>query len=219
MIDRLLTSGVIAVIRLQESSGDISTIMDMSGAAARALAAGGVDIVEITLTTPGALEAIAELASDEGLKGCMIGAGTVLDVKAARDVIARGARFVVSPAFDRFVVRYCRDHHVPCLPGAFTPTELHEAWRAGATAVKLFPASAVGPRYLREVLAPLPFLRVVPSGSVSLENAGEWIRAGAAAVSVGSALVSAELARDAAWAELTRRARGLVDAVAAARPA
>src|SRR6266516_872832 len=219
MIDRLLTSGVIAVIRLQESSGDISTIMDMSGAAARALAAGGVDIVEITLTTPGALEAIAELASDEGLKGCMIGAGTVLDVKAARDVIARGARFVVSPAFDRFVVRYCRDHHVPCLPGAFTPTELHEAWRAGATAVKLFPASAVGPRYLREVLASLPFLRVVPSGGVSLENAGEWIRAGAAAVSVGSALVSAELARDAAWAELTRRARGLVDAVAAARPA
>ena len=219
MIDRLLTSGVIAVIRLQESSGDISTIMDMSGAAARALAAGGVDVVEVTLTTPGALEAITELASDEGLKGCMIGAGTVLDVKAARDVIARGARFVVSPAFDRFVVRYCRDHHVHCLPGAFTPTELHEAWRAGATAVKLFPASAVGPRYLREVLAPLPFLRVVPSGGVSLENAGEWIRAGAAAVSVGSALVSAELARDAAWAELTRRARALVDAVAAARPA
>src|SRR6266480_3968610 len=219
MIDRLLTSGVIAVIRLQESSGDISTIMDMSGAAARALAAGGVGAVEITLTTPGALETIAELASGEGVKGCMIGAGTVLDVKAARDVIARGARFAVSPAFDRFVVRYCRDHHVPCLPGAFTPTELHEAWRAGATAVKLFPASAVGPRYLREVLAPLPFLRVVPSGGVSLENAGEWIRAGAAAVSVGSALVSAELARDAAWAELTRRARALVDAVAAARPA
>jgi len=149
----------------------------------------------------------------------MIGGGPVLDVQAARDVIARGARFVVSPAFDRFVVRYCRDHHVPCLPGSFTPTELHEAWRAGATAVKLFPASAVGPRYLREVLAPLPFLRVVPSGGVSLENAGEWIRAGAAAVSVGSALVSAELARDAAWAELTRRARALVDAVAAARPA
>ena len=219
MIDRLLTSGVIAVIRLQESSGDISTIMDMSGAAARALAAGGVDVVEVTLTTPGALEAITELASDEGLKGCMIGAGTVLDVKAARDVIARGAHFVVSPTLDRFVVRYCRDHHVPCMPGAFTPTELHEAWRAGATAVKLFPASAVGPRYLREVLAPLPFLRVVPSGGVSLENAGEWIRAGAAAVSVGSALVSAELARDAAWAELTRRARALVDAVAAARPA
>src|SRR6266480_276066 len=217
MIDRLLTSGVIAVIRLQESSGDISTIMDMSGAAARALAAGGVDVVEVTLTTPGALEAIAKLASDEGLKGCMIGAGTVLDVKAARDVIARGARFVVSPAFDRFVVRYCRDHHVPCLPGAFTPTELLEAWRAGATAVKLFPASTLGPAYLREVLAPLPFLRVVPSGGVTLENTAEWIRAGAAAVSVGGALVSAKLVRDQAWADLTARARALVECVAAAR--
>ncbi|PYP07757.1 MAG: hypothetical protein DMD59_14250, partial [Gemmatimonadetes bacterium] len=160
-----LASGVIAVVRLPESTG-------LRGVAA-ALAAGGVTAVEITLTTPGALEAIAGLASDPELKGCLIGAGTVLDVKAARDVVARGARFVVSPAFDRFVVRYCRDHHVPCLPGAFSPTELLEAWRAGATAVKLFPASTVGPRYLQEVLAPLPFLRVVPSGGVSLENAGE----------------------------------------------
>ena len=142
----------------------------------------------------------------------------MLDVKAARDVIARGARFVVSPALDRFVVRYCRDHHVPCLPGAFSPTELLEAWRAGATAVKLFPASTVGPRYLQEVLAPLPVLRVVPSGGVSLENAGEWIRAGAAAVSLGGALVTAALVREAAWPEVTRRARALVDAVAAARP-
>ena len=205
-----LASGVIAVVRLPESTG-------LRGVAA-ALAAGGVTAVEITLTTPGALEAIAGLASDPELKGCLIGAGTVLDVKAARDVVARGARFVVSPAFDRFVVRYCRDHHVPCLPGAFSPTELLEAWRAGATAVKLFPASTVGPRYLQEVLAPLPFLRVVPSGGVSLENAGEWIRAGAAAVSLGGALVTAALVRDAAWPEVTRRARALVDAVAAARP-
>lgn len=211
MTDALLASGVIAVVRLPDTT-------NLRGATA-ALAAGGVGALEITLTTPGALEAISDLASDEEVKGCMIGAGTVLDVKAARDVIARGARFVVSPTFDRFVVRYCNDHHVPCLPGALTPTELLAASRAGAAAVKLFPASAVGPRYLREVLAPLPFLRVVPSGGVSLENAGEWIRAGAAAVSVGSALVSPELMREAAWAELTRRARALVDAVTAARAA
>ena len=116
MIDRMLSGGVIAVVRLPDSVGAAPL-----RSAAAALAAGGVDVVEVTLTTPGALEAIAELASDEGLKGCMIGAGTVLDVKAARDVIARGARFVVSPTFDRFVVRYCNDHHVPCLPGALTP--------------------------------------------------------------------------------------------------
>ena len=217
MIDRLLTGGVIAVIRLQESFGDISTIMDMSVAAAKALAAGGVDVVEVTLTTPGALDTIARLSSDAK---CLVGAGTVLDEAAARDCVAAGARFVVSPTLERDVIRVCREHDVPCIPGAFTPRELLDAWRAGgdASLVKLFPASAVGPRYLREVLAPLPFLRVVPSGGVSLENAGEWIRAGAAAVSVGSALVSAALLRDAAWAELTRRARALVDAVAAARP-
>jgi len=209
MTDTLFASGVIAVVRLPDAK-------NLRGAAT-ALAAAGVGAVEITLTTPGALDTIAELATDKGLKGCMIGAGTVLDVKAARDVIARGARFVVSPAFDRFVVRYCRDHHVPCLPGAFTPTELHDAWRAGATAVKLFPASTLGPRYLTEVLAPMPFLRVVPSGGVSLENAVEWIRAGAAAVSIGSALVSAALVKDESWAVLTARARALVQAVAGAR--
>jgi len=208
--DALLASGVIAVVRLPDAT-------NLRGATA-ALAAAGVGAVEITLTTPGALEAIAGLASDPELKGCLIGAGTVLDVKAARDVIARGARFVVSPAFDRFVVRYCRDHHVPCLPGAFSPTEVLDAWRAGATAVKLFPASTLGPRYLREVLAPLPFLKVVPSGGVSLENASEWIQAGAAAVSVGGALITAAVVREAAWPELTRQARALVDAVAAARP-
>jgi len=200
---------VIAVVRLPESAGLRNV--------ATALAAGGVAALEITMTTPGALEAIAELASPGAAAGSVVGAGTVLDEKAARDVIAAGARFVVSPTLDRSVVRYCRDKGVACLPGAFSPTELLEAWRVGASLVKLFPASAVGPRYLREVLAPLPFLRVVPSGGVSVDNTGEWIRAGAVAVSVGSALVSATLVRDQSWTELTARARALVENVAAAR--
>ena len=211
MIDRLTSVGVIAVVRLPETA-------DLR-AAARALAAGGVDVIEVTLTTPGALDAIARLSSDAPQS--LVGAGTVLDEGSARDVVAAGVRFVVSPTLERGVIRACSDLNVPCIPGALTPTELLDAWRAGAgpSLIKLFPASAVGPRYLREVLAPLPFLRVVPSGGVSLENAGEWIRAGAAAVSVGSALVSPELIRNSAWAELTRRARALVDAVAAARAA
>jgi 2-dehydro-3-deoxyphosphogluconate aldolase/(4S)-4-hydroxy-2-oxoglutarate aldolase len=217
MIEAALAGGVIAVVRLPEAT-------DLRPAAA-ALAAGGVSAVEITLTTPGALDAIADLAADRGA-GYVVGAGTVLDQAAARDAIRAGARFVVSPTLDRDVVRYCRDQGVTCIPGAFTPTELLEAWRAGAPLVKLFPASALGPRYLREVLAPLPFLRVVPSGGVSLDNAAEWIRAGAAAVSVGSALVSATLVvpplhnverGTGGEAELTARARALVDAVAAAR--
>jgi len=209
MIEAALAGGVIAVVRLPDATG-------LRGAAT-ALAAGGVSAVEITLTTSGALDAIAELAADGGATRCVVGAGTVLDERAAREVIARGARFVVSPTLDRDVIRYCRDQGVTCIPGAFTPTELLEAWRAGAPLLKLFPASALGPRYLREVLAPLPFLRLVPSGGVSLDNAAEWIRAGAAAVSVGGALVSASLVRQQQWTELTARARALVDAVAAAR--
>lgn len=204
-----IPSGVIAVVRLPDAK-------DLR-AAVVALAAGGVAAVEITLTTPGAREAITQLASDDAMAPCVVGAGTVLDEQSARDVIARGARFVVSPTLDRGVVRLCREQGVTCIPGAFTPTELLEAWRAGAAVVKLFPASTGGPRYLREVLAPLPFLRVVPSGGVSLENAAEWVRAGAAAISVGSALVNPALVRAAQWSELTARARELVDSVAGAR--
>ncbi|HYU00058.1 MAG TPA: bifunctional 4-hydroxy-2-oxoglutarate aldolase/2-dehydro-3-deoxy-phosphogluconate aldolase [Gemmatimonadales bacterium] len=209
----LLESGVIAVARLPAAAG--------LRAAARALAAGGVGAVEITLTTPGAIEAIGELASDRDL-ACVVGAGTVLDESAACEVIDAGARFVVSPTLTPAVIRVCRDRDIPCMPGAFTPTEIVEAWRAGAPLVKLFPAAPVGPGYLRDLLAPLPFLRLVPSGGVSLENVGDWIRAGAVAVSVGSALLPAALVRSeaaggAGGAELTLRARAFVERVAQAR--
>ncbi len=207
----VLESGVIAVVRLPAAV----RLHD----ATRALALGGVSAVEVTLTTPGAIAAIASLVSDDSLAGCVVGAGTVLDESAARSVMDAGARFVVSPTLDRAVIRACRDRDVPCIPGAFTPTELLEAWRAGAQLVKLFPAAAVGPAYLRDVLAPLPFLRLVPSGGVSLDNAGAWIRAGAAAVSIGSALVSSDLLERGAagTAELTARAHALVVHVAEAR--
>src|SRR5207237_9809584 len=145
---------------------------------------------------------------------CANRAGTWRDEKDARNAMAAGARLVVSPTLDRGVVRYCRDQGIASLPGAFTPTELLEAWRAGAALVKLFPASALGPRYLREVLAPLPFLHVVPSGGVSLDNAGDWIRAGAAAVSVGGALVNASLVREQSWGGLTARPVGVPGRVA-----
>src|SRR5436309_894323 len=163
-LDPLLESGVIAVARLPAAGG--------LRAAARALVAGGVGALEITLTTPGAIEALGDLASDRDLAACLIGAGTVLDESAAREVIDAGARFVVSPTLTPAVIRVCRDRDIPCMPGAFTPTEIVEAWRAGAPLVKLFPAAAVGPDYVRDLLAPLPFLRLVPSGGVSRGEAG-----------------------------------------------
>ena len=200
-LDRLLGSGVIAVLRARDVQG-LALI-------ARALHDGGVDVLEITLTTPGAVAGIAELAGSGD--GMLVGAGTVLDQAAARSVLDAGARFVVSPVLEPDVIRVCRDRNVPCIPGAFTPTEMLHAWRAGAALVKLFPAAAVGPGFIRDVLAPLPFLRIVPSGGVSLDNAGEWIRAGAAAVSAGGALVGAPIS------ELTSRARAFVAAVRGAR--
>jgi len=206
MIDAALASGVIAVVRLP-TGADFRAL-------AGALAAGGVSVVEITLTTPGALEGVRELRD---VPGSVVGAGTVLDERSARDVIAAGARFVVSPTLDPVVMHCCREGNVPCMPGALTPRELLEAARAGASHIKLFPASLVGPRYIREVLAPLPFLRLVPSGGVSLDNAGDWIRAGAVAVSVGSALVSPSLVAEQAWDRLTERARALIDRVSEAR--
>jgi 2-dehydro-3-deoxyphosphogluconate aldolase/(4S)-4-hydroxy-2-oxoglutarate aldolase len=208
MTDSVLASGVVAVVRLPQATD--------FGALASALAAGGVSAVEITLTTPGALEGIRALARADP-SGSIVGAGSVLDERSARDVIAAGARFVVSPTFDEAVLRVCREANVPCMPGALTPRELLDAWRAGASPIKLFPASLVGPGYIRDVLAPLPFLRLVPSGGVSLENAGAWIRAGAAAVSVGGALVSVSLVAEEAWDRLTARARVLVERVAEAR--
>jgi len=206
MIDAAFASGVIAVVRLP-AGADFRAL-------AGALAAGGVSVVEITLTTPGALAAIHELGD---APGSVVGAGTVLDERSAREVIAAGARFVVSPTLDPAVIRCCREQHVPYVPGALTPRELLEASRAGASHIKLFPASLVGPRYIREVLAPLPFLRLVPSGGVSLDNAADWIRAGAVAVSVGGALVSPSLVAEQAWDRLTARARALIDRVAEAR--
>ena len=208
MIDAALASGVIAVVRLPRAA-DFRAL-------AGALVAGGVSVVEITLTTPGALAGVRDLTAQD-VPGAVVGAGTVLDERSARDVIAAGARFVVSPTLDHAVVRCCREANVPCMPGALTPRELLEASRAGASHIKLFPASLVGPRYIREVLAPLPFLRLVPSGGVSLDNAGDWIRAGAIAVSVGSALVSPSLVAERAWDRLTAQARALIDRVAEAR--
>jgi 2-dehydro-3-deoxyphosphogluconate aldolase/(4S)-4-hydroxy-2-oxoglutarate aldolase len=209
LLDRILQTGVIAVVRLGER-------LDLR-AATQALGAGGVRAIEITLTTPGALETIAELGAACGDDGCMAGAGTVLDAASAQSAIDAGARFIVSPTFDAGVVRVCRDHDVICIPGAFTPTEILEAHRAGAALVKVFPSSAIGSRYLRDLLSPMPFLRLVPSGGVTIANVPEWIGAGAAAVSVGSALVNVVSVKEGQAGGLTSSARAFVDAVAAGR--
>lgn len=202
--------GVVAVIRLREA-GALGAVVD-------ALAVGGVLALEVTMTVPGAIGLIRQIAPSLPSE-VVLGAGTVLDAETARAAIDAGARYVVSPVFRPEVLSECHRLGVAAMPGCFTPTEILAAWEAGADVVKVFPATALGPGYFRDLRGPFPDLKLMPTGGVSLANAGEWIRAGAVAIGVGTSLVDAETVAARRFGEITGRARQLVAAVAAARSA
>jgi len=202
------TLGVVAVIRLK----DPETLR----AVVRALAEGGVRALEVTMTVPRAVDLIRELAPT--LPGdFLLGAGTVTDAATARAVIDAGASFVVGPVFRPEVIAACHERDVAVMPGCFSPTEILAAHESGADIVKLFPATALGPQFIKDVRAPLPQVRLMPTGGVTLDNAGEWIRAGAVAVGVGSALVDTRAIEDGRLDVLTANARRIVASVASAR--
>jgi len=160
-------------------------------ALAEAIAAGGVTVLEVTMTVPGALQAIRRLTRER--PDILIGAGTVLDAETARRCILEGAQFVVSPALNFKTIEMCQHHSIAVLPGALTPTEIVNAWQAGADVVKVFPASAMGgAKYLTALKGPLPQIEMIPTGGVSLANAAEFLAAGAFALGVGSDLVDAK---------------------------
>lgn len=165
------------------------------GRIAETLVRAGVRVVELTLTTPGALEALPELRAEFG-STATIGIGTVTSVDEAKRAIEAGAEFLVTPILDVDVIAVCVSRKVPVIPGALTPTEIFQAWRAGASAVKIFPASTVGPRYLRELRGPFPELAVIPSGGVGLEDAPTWLAEGAVAVGMGGSLIGADPLND-----------------------
>jgi 2-dehydro-3-deoxyphosphogluconate aldolase/(4S)-4-hydroxy-2-oxoglutarate aldolase len=201
-------AAAVAVVRLDRADA-IPQVAD-------ALVAGGVTAIELTLTTPGALEAMAALRGTR--RGAMlVGAGSVLTAQQAADAIAAGAEFLVSPVTDVAIRDIAHAHDVPWMPGGYTPTELAAAARLGADLVKLFPADALGPRYLAAVLAPMPQLRVMPTGGVVPGNVAEWLTAGAAAVGLGSALVDPKLVTAGDFATITERARHVHDGVERAR--
>lgn len=208
-LKRLLNCGVIAVLRLQS----IDPLLDV----ARALIAGGVTSIELTMTTPNALDGIARLSREFGSQA-MIGVGTVLDAQTCRKAIEAGAQYVVSPGFDEAVHSATKANGKLSLPGAMTPTEILRAWGAGADIVKVFPSTTLGPGYIKDVLAPLPHVRLMPTGGVDAKNAGDWIRAGAVCVGAGSNLVPKEALAKKDWAAITANARAFVDAVRAAKP-
>jgi 2-dehydro-3-deoxyphosphogluconate aldolase / (4S)-4-hydroxy-2-oxoglutarate aldolase len=200
--------GVIAIVRFDRSE-DLVRV-------ARAVQAGGVRAIEFTLTTPNALPIIEQSVHEFG-NDVLLGAGTVLDAETARAAILAGAEFIVAPTLNPAVIEMCRRYSKVVIPGAFTPTEILTAWECGADFVKVFPAEFGGPAYFKAVLAPLPQVKLIPVGGVSLETVGDFIKAGAVAVAVGSNLVKKSAIAAKRFDELTDVARGFVDAVRQAR--
>lgn len=205
--DAVFGNGVIAILRAPDAS--------RLGAVADVLIDAGITSLELTMTTRGALEAMEELAARLPA-GVVLGAGTVNDAATTDAVVEAGARYVVSPGVSLEVITRARELGVHALPGAATATEVLTAWNAGAAAVKLFPAAAFGPEYLRHLKGPLPDVVFVPTGGVGPENAGDYIRAGAVAVGVGSPLVG-DAATGGDLGALAERARRMLAAVAEAR--
>jgi 2-dehydro-3-deoxyphosphogluconate aldolase / (4S)-4-hydroxy-2-oxoglutarate aldolase len=199
-LDHILTSGIVAVIRMTDTDRLLNVV--------RAIQAGGVDLIEITLTVPGALDIIRRVANEAG-DGVVVGVGSVTDVRAAEQAVEAGARYVVSPMFKREIVKECKDMGVPVMQGAFTPTEALTAHEAGTDIIKVFPADVLGMAFFKGVLAPMPFLKLLPTGGVTLDNAGDWVRAGAVGVGVGSSLLDARAISESRFDVITDNARRL----------
>jgi 2-dehydro-3-deoxyphosphogluconate aldolase / (4S)-4-hydroxy-2-oxoglutarate aldolase len=208
VVQQIQAGGVVAIIRMKDAA-KLRRVVD-------AIAAGGVRAIEVTMTVPGAVELIGTLARSLPPE-ILLGAGTVTDANTARAVIDAGARYVVSPVFRRDVIAACHERDVAAAPGCFTPTEILDAYDFGADVIKVFPATALGPQFIKDVRAPLPHVPLMPTGGVSLDNAGNWIRAGAVAVGVGSALLDAQAIEEGRFDVLTNNARRIVASVASAR--
>ena len=209
VLQRIRATGLIPVVRAESA--------DLAMRAVEAIKAGGVDVLEVTMTVPGAIDVIAKLAATFGAE-VVIGAGTVLDPDTANKCVQAGAQFIVSPVLKEETIAFCRRNDVAVFPGALTPTEVVRAWNAGADAVKVFPASAVGgASYLKALKAPLPQIELVPTGGVSLKTAADFIKAGAMALGVGADLVDTKALREDRDEVITERAREFLEIVREAR--
>ncbi|BBM70589.1 bifunctional 4-hydroxy-2-oxoglutarate aldolase/2-dehydro-3-deoxy-phosphogluconate aldolase [Rhodothermus marinus] len=208
IVSELIRRGAVAVIRMSDPERLVRVV--------EAICEGGVTAIEITMSVPRAFQMIEEVARRLG-DVALVGAGSVLDAETARLVIEAGARYVVSPVFKPEIIQTAHRYDVPALPGAFTPTEILAAHEAGADIVKVFPADVVGMAFFKAIKAPMPQLKLMPTGGVTLTNAGEWLRAGACAVGVGSALLDRAAIAEGRWEKLTENARTLVESIRQAR--
>jgi len=201
ILQRILEKKAIAVIRMT----DVARLMRVI----EAIRAGSVECVEITMTVPGAVDVIRDVSQSIGDEA-LIGAGTILDAETARQAIEAGADFIVGPVLDRGVIETAHRYEKVVIPGAFSPGEIVAAWRAGADIVKVFPATVLGPGYFKDLRGPLPQIRLCPTGGVTVENAGEWIKAGACCVGIGTDLLDKKAIAEDRYEVLTGKARRLV---------
>ena len=208
VVEQVQELGVVAVIRIKDPA-KLRAVVD-------ALVDGGVRALEVTMTVPGAVGLIRELAPTMPA-GFLLGAGTVTTAETAHAVIDAGATYVVSPVFQPAVIAACHERDVAAMPGCFSPTEIFSAYELGADIIKVFPATSLGPQFIKDVRAPLPQVKLMPTGGVSLDNAHDWIRAGAVAVGIGSALLDAKAIEDGRFDAITANARRVVANVASAR--
>jgi len=209
VLQRIRDIGLVPVVRAETP--------DQAKRAVAAIMAGGISVLEVTMTVPGAIGVIEQLSQAFGAEA-LIGAGTVLDPETANKCIQAGAQFIVSPALNEETIAFCRARDIAIFPGALTPTEVVRAWNAGADAVKVFPAGAVGgASYLKALKAPLPHIELVPTGGVSLKTAADFIKAGAMALGVGADLVDMNALRDGNDQLITERARQFLEIVREAR--
>jgi 2-dehydro-3-deoxyphosphogluconate aldolase/(4S)-4-hydroxy-2-oxoglutarate aldolase len=209
IVKRIETTGIVPIVRAPSA--------ELAARAARAILAAGIDVLEITMTVPNAVDLLRQLRKEIGDQ-VLLGAGTVLDAQAAQDCIAAGAQFIVAPGLDVETIRATQALDKPCMPGALTPTEVITAWKAGADMVKIFPCSALGgASYLRALKAPLPQVKMFPTGGVDVNTAADFIKAGAVALGVGAAVVDLKLLAQSGEAAITERCRQLVDVVRKAR--
>jgi 2-dehydro-3-deoxyphosphogluconate aldolase/(4S)-4-hydroxy-2-oxoglutarate aldolase len=203
-VQRIIDTGLVAILRAPSG--------DLLAEAAEALAAGGIDVVEVTFTVPQAEAVLRQVASRLGDR-VLLGAGTVLDPETARIALLAGAQFIVSPTVHLEVIELCRRYGKPVMPGAFTPTEVLSAWQAGADIVKVFPCDVLGPGYLKALHGPLPQVRLLPTGGVNLDTAAAFLNAGACALGVGSSLVEPKAVASGDFARIEALARQYVEVV------
>ncbi len=201
-LSQILSTGVVAVIRMKDPKRLAKVV--------EAIRSGGVKCIEITMTVPGAVEIIAEMARTAP-PDVLVGAGTVTDKNTTLDVIKAGAKFVVGPVLNLEMIAACKNNDVVCMPGCFSPTEILGGWNAGADIIKVFPATSLGPKYFKDIAGPFPHIRLMPTGGVSVDNVGEWVAAGAVAVGIGGDLLDKKAIEEERYEVLTERAKRLTD--------